>query len=257
MKNTLKIHISCLVDHDPKFVIQAYNWAISLKATGTVATPFICSVDGALSGSQVQTFTKIGARVVEAERFGEGRAAYCNKISQLFVDELVDCDWLILSDADIGFLAPPEQMINGAQLRARRVDGPNPPVKHIENWLEAIGMPWFGDAEAEFARQPSRLNSIIGAVNSVMNGLAPRTGTDMVQRKTLVHNYNGGLYVIRRDVVVALRTAWSDFASKLLETAPSEAGWAKHADQIGFACAVHSLGLEVSELSSASQASGL
>lgn len=248
--HTLKIHISCVVDNDPKFVIQAYNWVISLKETGTVATPFICSLEGALSESQAKTFTKIGARVFEVERFGKGLAAYCNKISQLFVDELVDCDWLILSDADIGFLKPPEQTINGAQLRAKRVDYANPSVKQIEDWLEAIGMPWFGDAEAQFVRQSSRLNAITRMVKSVMSGQARCTGTDMTQRKTLLHNYNGGLYVIRRDALIALRTAWSQFASKLLETAPSKAGWCKHADQIGFACAVKSLSLEVSELES-------
>lgn len=246
----MKVHLSCLVDHDPKFAIQAFNWVTSLKATGTAATPFICSVDGALSPSQRRSFENLGARVLDAERFGDGRAAYCNKISQLFVDDVLDCDWLILSDADIGFLAPPEQMINEKPLRAKLVDFPNPELSDIEGWLNAIGVPWFGDAYADFAHVSHHKRTKVTALIEILKKKAGLANIDKVKRKTLAHNYNGGLYVIRRQDVEALRTSWSDYARKLLAAAPADVSWAKHADQIGFACAVHDLGLEVSELES-------
>lgn len=246
----MKIHISCLVDRDPKFVIQAYNWVVSLRSSGTTATPFVCAVDGALSEQQVRTFEVLGAKVVAAERFGEGHAAYCNKISQLFIDDVVDCDFLILSDADIGFLAPPEQTVNGASLRAKPVDGPKPKVANIEEWLEAIGMPWFGDAEAQFAPARERPKKKGTALKVAVKRLLRPGLPDKVRRRTLVHNYNGGLYVIRQDKIQRLREAWSNYATQLLAAAPPDAEWAKHADQIGLACAVHDLRLKVSELES-------
>ncbi len=246
----MKVHISCLVDCDPKFVLQAYNWLISVKASGTSATPFICAVDGALSEAQVRTFQQIGANVVSAKRFGDGRAAYCNKISQLFIDEVLQCDWLILSDADIGFVAAPEQMINGAPLRAKPVDLPSPEAPVLEEWLGAIGMPWFGDADATFAHDRIRPKTMVTAVKTVLKRQLLRGDTDKMRRKTLAHNYNGGLYVIRREEVEVLRKAWSDYALKLLAAAPADAKWAIHADQVGFACAVNELGSEVSELES-------
>jgi len=246
----VKIHISCLVDRDPKFVIQAYNWLVSIHSTNTKATPFVCAVDGALSAQQVRTFESLGAKVVAAERFGEGRAAYCNKISQLFIDDVIDCDFLILSDADLGFLAPPEQAINGDPLRARPVDAPNPTVTNIEKWLEAIETPGFGDAEAQFSPRLGRPQKPTAALKHAVKQLLQPKQQDKVQRRTLAHNYNGGLYVIRRDEIQRLREAWYNYATKLLAAAPPNAQWAKHADQVGLACAVHALGIEVSKLES-------
>lgn len=242
----MKVHVSCFVDSDPKFVIQAYNWVVSLRSSGSTATPFICVPDNVLSEHQWRSFETLGAQVVAAKRFGEGRAAYCNKISQLFVDEVLDCDYLVLSDADIGFLAPPEQAVNGAQLRAKPVDLPNPPAADIEAWLKAIGMAWFGDAETQFAHGQGQKEK----TEYEAKGLLGPGQQDKTLRRTLAHNYNGGLYVIRRDAIQQLREAWSNYSAKLLDAAPLGAGWAKHADQIGFACAVHDLGLKVSELES-------
>lgn len=221
----MKVHISCLIDCDPKFVIQAYNWALSLKETGTTATPFICSVEGAISDAQAQTFESIGVHVSDVKRFGERHAAYCNKISQLFVDEVIDCDWLILSDADIGFLAPPERMIDGAPLRAKPVDLPSPSANAIDEWLRKIGLSWFGDAEASFPRL-----------------------SEPTQRLTLAHNYNGGIYAMRHDCIREFRKTWADYARSLLSVASPEAKSSVHADQIAFACTVRELGLHVSEL---------
>jgi hypothetical protein len=242
----MKIHISCLVDNDPKFIIQAYNWLLSLKATGTKATPFICAVDGSLSEQTCRTFKYLGAKVVSANRFGEGRAAYCNKISQLFIDDVIDCDFLILSDADIGFLAPPEQTVNGAPLRAKRVDLPVPHVTTIEEWLKTIGIPWFGESEAQFAPRQGHRTELTSLVKkqSHLNPL------ENVKRKTLAYNYNGGLYVIQQNEIKRLREAWSKYAAKLLAAAPLSAKWSIHADQIGLACAIYDLGIEVSELES-------
>ena len=209
----MRIHISCLVDHDPKFAMQAWNWLVSLKATRTTAIPHICHTPGALSANQIHAFEALGGTVLELEPFGTGNAAYCNKIQQLGQPELRRCDWLILSDADIAFATRPEEMISMAPFRAKPVDTANPACADLAAWLKATDIPWFGEGMADFGR---------GA-------------------RTLAHNYNGGLYLIRADLIPDLAREWRAFARRLLLSAPKGARWAAHADQIGMACALWTL----------------
>jgi hypothetical protein len=212
-----EIHVSCVVDRDPKFAMQAWNWLLSLRASGSRATPFICCVDGALTEGQKERFASLGACVTPIASFGTGLSAYCNKIEQLRNQRVADCDWLILSDADVCFLGKPEGLLSGASFRAKPVDLSSPSRGDIEFWVREAGIDWFGDGPVDLQDE---------AV-------------------TLKNNFNGGLYVIHRSLFGDLERTWREWAAKLLTKAPKGKSWVFHADQIAMAIATHLLGVEV------------
>lgn len=211
------INVSCVVDRDPKFAMQAWNWLLSLRASGTRAKPFICCVDGALTAGQKERFASLGAYVTPIASFGTGLAAYCNKIEQLRNHHVVDCDWLILSDADVCFLGKLEGLLSGASFRAKPVDLSSPSRADLEFWMREAGINWFGDGPVDLQ-------------------------DDAV---TLRNNFNGGLYVIHRSLFGDLERIWREWAAKLLARAPEGKSWVFHADQIAMAIAIDRLGVEV------------
>ena len=93
-----KVSISCLVADHPRFRIQAWNWLLSLAALETQCRVFVHYLPGALSQTVQAEFLSLGATLIEVAPFGEGEARYCNKIRQLETRQLLDADFVILSD---------------------------------------------------------------------------------------------------------------------------------------------------------------
>ncbi|MFM7119906.1 MAG: hypothetical protein ACKOZX_06580, partial [Gammaproteobacteria bacterium] len=66
--------------------------------------------------------------------------------------------------------------------------------------------------------------------------------------QTLPGNYNGGFYVIDRNVLADLSARWTHWAHWLLDAALLPPDYAVHVDQVSFCMAVHDLGLGAATL---------
>lgn len=121
------IHLSCLIDDQPRFRMQAWNWLVALAALKTRCRVFIHHLPQALSEATKTQFRGLGATLVETTAFGDGPARFSNKIRQLETPEFLNADYVILSDADMLFLQDPADLVRPGVLRAKTVDADNPP----------------------------------------------------------------------------------------------------------------------------------
>jgi hypothetical protein len=215
---------SCVVDPQPKFVRQLSVWITTLLALG-----------GARAGELlVHVVEGEGARAVTAElaargiahaivpRFGDGR--FCNKLSQLRSASLRERGGeLALCDTDLAFSGPLAPWSGRAPLAAKPVDLPNPPLEMLTELYRRAG----------FARLPER----VACTN------APA--------ETFANNCNGGLYLLRAELLDALAPGWERWADWTLAQEPFLGGYVNHADQISFGLATWELGLPVAALDAA------
>lgn len=202
------IALSCLVDDDPVFFMQAWNWLTSLRRLGTHerADIFIHHVEEIPRG-RLKTMADLGAHLVPVTRFGDGPAAYCNKVRQMATPALADYDHVILSDADIAFARCPTALATGAAVRGKQVDLPNPPEEIWRPLLERAGL----------------------AERASVSPLELRAGTS-----TFSTNLNGGLYIIPRAAWPVLAEGWQTWARFCLDQQVLLGKYTKHADQLGF-----------------------
>lgn len=207
-----KIAVSCVVDKSPNFVMQCWNWLLSLRALGTQdrADIFVHHTSG-VAKSHLETFSRLGARLVEIDAFGEGDLAYCNKIQQLQSGQLSGYDYVVLSDADIFFLSCPTRLATGAAIKAKLVDQPNPPVAIWRQLLLEAGL--------------------TGSIKEVPIELAPT-------HYTFSTCFNGGLYVIPGALLADLSRLWPKWAHFCLNNRKLLDRWRLHSDQLGFGMAI-------------------
>ncbi len=216
------IHISCLVDDQPHFRLQAWNWLLSLKFTKSVAKPFVHFTTGALGATVQEHFESLGATLIEVEPFGDGSARYCNKILQLESESFIEADFVILSDADLLFLADPATLLVQDKFRAKQVDLPNPTTAIWRILVEKAGLT---DKVRETALE-----------------FAPK-------ELTFETNFNGGLYLIPRSMIEPIAKRWRDYSTKCLEQGDLMGIYAHHADQVGMGLALIDLNAAIEPLS--------
>jgi len=216
-----RIAISCIVDDDPKFLMQGWNWLCSLHRLGTPARAdlFVHYVE-TIEAGRLAPFERMAAKLVPIKPFGEGPAAYCNKIRQLDTEALYDADWVILSDADMAFLACPTALASGAAIRGKLVDRPNPPEPVWRGLL----------ARAGFSEPPAC-------------GIELNPGTP-----TFATNLNGGLYVIPRAYLADLRRLWPKWSRFCLDQGNLLGRRLHHSDQLGFGLALLEMNAPVDHL---------
>ncbi|WP_371168727.1 methyltransferase domain-containing protein [Aliiroseovarius sp. 2305UL8-7] len=166
-------------------------------------------------------FEDLGATLVEIGPFGDGDARYCNKILQLESPTFIEADFVILSDADLLFLADPAELVVPNRFRAKPVDLPNPPTTIWDTLFE--------------------LANLRDKVEEVPLELCPSD-------TTFSTNYNGGLYVIPRSMIEKVAEKWRGFSTLCLDNAGLMKNFSHHADQVGMGMAVADLGLNVEPL---------
>jgi 2-polyprenyl-3-methyl-5-hydroxy-6-metoxy-1,4-benzoquinol methylase len=218
---TPKVSISCVVADHPRFRIQAWNWLLSLAALETQCRVFVHYLPGALSQTVQAEFLSLGATLIEVAPFGEGPARYCNKIRQLETRQLLDADFVILSDTDIAFLQDPALLVRADRFRAKTVDAPNPP-KPL--WSELF-------ARAHLAER----------VRETPLEMEPAT-------QTFATNFNGGLYVIPVAMARTLLPLWHKHAAFCLQQQDLLGDYLRNSDQLGMGLALAESGLPIDPL---------
>lgn len=216
-----RVHISCVVDDEPRFRLEAWNWLLSLNALETHCRTFIHYVPGALSRATQAHFRALGATLIETAPFGEGAARYCNKLRQLETAQLLEADVVILSDTDIVFLQDPDRLVRPQRFRAKTVDAPNPPEPL---WRELFARAGLADT-----------------IRTV--GLEIYPGT-----RTFSTNFNGGLYVIPASAARTLGPLWQKWARFCLKQADLLGRYLHHSDQLGMGLALAESGLAIEPL---------
>ena len=216
-----RIHLSCLVDDQPRFRMHAWNWLVALAALETKVRLFIHHTPTALSDATKDQFRALGATLVEILPFDHGPARYCNKIRQLETSEFTDADFVILSDADMIFNNDPAGMVRKDHLRARVVDADNPP-RAI--WTELFSRAGLSEALARVGNIPLALEPTV---------------------TTFATNFNGGFYAMPGSMARALLPLWHKYAAFSLSQTDLLGKWLLHSDQLGFGMAVADAGFAV------------
>ena len=114
--------ISCVVDRQPRFYLQALNWMASLRPLLDGSTHLEIHHVGPVPDWFAAVADRFGARVSQIKPFGNGSAVYCNKLQQLERLTNLEADIFILSDSDIVFLSSPTKWVVGNTVRAKVVD---------------------------------------------------------------------------------------------------------------------------------------
>lgn len=213
--------ISCVVDRQPKFYLQALNWLTTLRAVADSDTCLEIHHVGRVPAWFTATAASFGASISEIEPFGNGPAVYCNKLQQLERLCGLEADTFILSDVDIVFLASPARWIVADTVRAKIVDRASPPEPILETLLNRAG----------FASQ-----TIDCAPDFLPNAQTHRL------------NCNGGLYVLSKKHLKQLRSPWRKWARFCLAQGDLLGNRLHHSDQLGFMLAMMELELPFDHL---------
>jgi len=208
---------SFVLDRHPKFVQQAKVFLATLRNAGVATDNIIAHVTPSAAPEIVAHVKKIGVRIsVLAPTIDH---AHCNKINQLKTLP-IDCETLILCDTDLAFIETPEALASARRAVAKPVDYQNPPLERLEALRLAAGI----------VEEPRVVDTTIDRL------------------PTYSTNCNGGLYILPRNLAFRLVEPWLEFAQFAFERRDILDKWTMHADQIGFALAMLSLGEDVDVL---------
>ncbi|GAW37382.1 hypothetical protein RA2_04465 [Roseovarius sp. A-2] len=217
--------ISFVVDEGPKFQIQAWLLLHNLDRLAlSPETAILLSHCGRLSPEVQRKAKRHGAWVGQVARFGEGPAAYCNKLQQLDAVLGSGAQQAVLCDTDLGFLSDPCQFAMAGVIRAKPVDHPNPSPQLLRQILDLAGF--------------------IEARLDVLPDFALSEHTD----RTHALNCNGGLYVLPTDLLRRLAPVWHHWARFCLDQALLLGDRTIHSDQLGFCLAMLDLELPFAPL---------
>jgi 2-polyprenyl-3-methyl-5-hydroxy-6-metoxy-1,4-benzoquinol methylase len=217
------IAISAYLDDQPRFFMQAWNWVILLVALGTQhRADIFLHVNPKISAAKLATFDALGVKLIVAQPFGTGAAAYCNKITQLSSGALDGYDCIILCDLDIAFLHCPTRLADTTSFRAKIVDAPRPPLEKLQELITAFEVPFDFD-RVELELYPGE--------------------------QTLWPNCNGGLYIVPGVHAATFGQLWKKWAQRCLDQSQILDDYVHHADQIGFMLGVKEMGAGFEKLS--------
>jgi hypothetical protein len=213
--------VSCFIDDQPRFHLQALTWLHSLAGSGVEGVQIMLHHAADLPATLLDTARSMSAQCIRVSRFGDGPAAYCNKLQQFDAVLGSRCDYVILSDADLYFLEPVRDLCRGDPASARIVDLANPPELALLTLLASAGWknqaldssPWF----------------------------AP-------EARTHRFNCNGGLYVFARPLLAELQVRWRHWSAFCLGRRDVLGDSLMHADQLGFMLAMIECGVDLAPL---------
>lgn len=222
VSNKIKKYIfSCVLDYKPIMASQTYIWLSNLLENNIKPKQIIVHLIGETPPEFFDYLNSIGVNIIEKEPFS-GSNKYCNKLVQLetFTNQ-DDFDYVFLMDCDTAVVD-----LNGISLTdevyAKVVDFPNPPFDILQNIFAK------NDLEIETTESTFPLNG---------------------EQSTDWNNCNGGLYIISKDFLKTLAPKWIHYANLCIEQNDVFTDrYSKHADQVGFALAMASLGKKVTHL---------
>ncbi|MFD2672020.1 hypothetical protein [Marinicrinis sediminis] len=216
----MKTFYSCVVDINPRFHYQCWLWVHSLLEMASVPpshiwVQYIEGVDEAF----LSKLGSLGVRLKKIDKFGDGK--YCNKISQLSNEALMEADMIILMDTDMIVTQDFSCEMDPNCVSGKIVDFSNPEISILDKIFSAAGI---------FTVFENRL-------------------TDLDKGWTYSANFNGGLYVIPRHFIKQIFQTWKKRALWLLEHKfLHEVGRGVHVDQVSFCMAIHELNIPIEHL---------
>lgn len=220
--------ISFVVDAKPVYQTQAWLLLHNLSCLDLPAgTGILLNHCGPLRPELERKAQKHGVTVQEIAAFGTGPAAYCNKLQQIQGVLASGARQAVLCDTDIGFLADPVGWTARTAVRAKTVDVSNPPQDMLAQLLDLAGM---GHVPLDYLPQFRR---------------------HLNRGRTFALNCNGGLYLLPTELLRRLDPAWRKWANFCLNQAALLQDAVIHSDQLGFAMAMHELGLPFDPLDTA------
>jgi SAM-dependent methyltransferase len=204
--------IACVVDEDPRFHLDALRWYASLTGVaGVDPTDLVVHVVGRRDTDALDLLRSRGVTIRPVQPF-DSRSPHCNKISGALslAEEGVE-GIAVLTDSDIVVCEDPRAHPVGPDAVAMKcVDGPNPPLAIVERV--------FNEAGVE---------------------LPPLVGLDFSPKsRTVEGNANGGIYLLRGELLGPVATAWSRWARWLLDRIELLGQFPKYVDQMAMALAV-------------------
>lgn len=218
----MKIAFSCVVDSKPHFEWQAFILIQSLLRNvkcDPVDIKVHCSPGVTQAFRMLLAKLKIDA--IDIQPF-DGHP-YCNKIQQCFSGVFDAYDKVVLADCDMFFCSLPDMDVNSV-FSAKVVDLPNPPIAILDEVFQAAGMD-----------KPKQ----------VLVDCALSDGD-----VTYENNFNGGLYIVKREHLSEIGTAWKEQARWLLEHLDLlTPDYQHHADQVAMSLALSQLGVKPNLLS--------
>lgn len=218
---------SCILDDTPAIWRDFFIWIATLTDCATVPLQAIVVHHATDLRPDVRRLVdRLGIRTQPIERF-DRRSPHSNKIRQCAT--AFEARRVVLTDVDIAFLSrPPIERIT-ARIAGKLVDYPNPPLSVLLELFRLAGLP---------VPKPGR-TSLITDKGELQYFL------------TFPCNFNGGFYVVDREVLAELGSRWEHWARWMIEGSLIPSRFAVHVDQIAFCMAVVELGLSVQILSSA------
>jgi len=212
---------SCVVDETPRLKLQTLGWLYTLIGTHCATREeIVVHVAHGVSPTFRRTIEEFGVRTREIPRFGEGTAAFCNKISQLHSLAEYSRDYYVLCDVDLAFTADIAPWFTGNAVRASVVGLSNPPLEVLQSLYASTGL-------------------------AVMPELVPTVFGDGL---TFGANCNGGLYMVPKKWLESLTEGWPRWANFAIKHAGTLGRYALHADQLGFCFAALESSLPIEHL---------
>ena len=208
---------SCVVDDDPRFHFDALRWFATLTGVaGVSSSDLVVNCVGSQSSRALEYLRLAGVGVREIRRF-DASSVHCNKIAGALALTAEADDVVVLTDTDVVVLEDVRQIgVPPRTVGFKTVDGPNPPLDVLRRVFDdasipyppAVSFDWWFDNPGE---------------------------------ETFETNANGGLYVLRGDLLNELAPQWADWARWLLRRRGILSSWEAHVDQVAMALTLASM----------------
>lgn len=218
----MKIAFSLVVDSHPRFEWQAFLLVHSLLRNLRCVSSDIkihCLPD--VSNSFCNEMHQIGVEIIQIQPFPGHR--YCNKIQQCFSNVFTGYDLVVLMDCDL-FVFDLPNVPKDIIFAAKVVDLPNPPIQVLERIYQARGLLTPEVVPVDFGLSHAEV--------------------------TYSHNFNGGVYFIRKEYLSKIGGAWRRHAEWLIQNKHFMESWDAHIDQVAMSLAITELGIQPYYLSS-------
>lgn len=217
----MKIIFSCVLDYNPLMAAQVFIWLNSLKNQQIDGNDIYIHLIGKVPDEYLKMLKAEDVNIIERQPF-DSRNKYCNKLVQLDTfSNLDDYDYVFLMDCDTAIVSM-EGLSLKNEIYAKVVDFPNPPIAILEKIFEA---------------------------NNLSIDKCKTTFKNLEEEYSDWNNCNGGLYIISSDFIKKLNLLWKQYAKWGIDNKELFTDtYSKHADQVGFALAMNSLGEKVTHL---------
>jgi len=219
---------SCVVDDTPEIRSSIVPWlatAIELAhiESSQIHVHHICALDPEIA----ELCHTLEVNTHKIEPFNSNYR-HANKIQQC-ATAFTNVRRVILTDVDVVFASLPPLGEVRNPVTGKLVDLPKPPIEILRRVFASAGLPCPRTCTNAYVHSE----------------------TGRVEFETFPGNYNGGLYVIDREHLERIGSAWAYWARWLIARIDLLDRWAKHVDQVSFCLATNQLRIELGLLEDA------